>query len=62
MEMNMDKIKKVIVVTAVLHFIEANIAYRAAKKRGKNPKLYFVLTQLFGIPVLRPLLRQPKVQ
>jgi hypothetical protein len=46
---------------AVMHFCEAVIAYRAAKKRGKNPKLYFVLTQFFGVFVLIPLLRKPKL-
>ncbi|HEY5525994.1 MAG TPA: DUF4499 domain-containing protein [Candidatus Anoxymicrobiaceae bacterium] len=46
---------------AVMHFFEAVIAYRAAKKRGKNPKLYFVLTQVFGVFVLIPLLRKPKL-
>lgn len=59
--MDADKMKKIFLTTAVLHTFEALIAYRAAKKRGKNPKLYFVLTQFFGVLVLMPLLRKPKL-
>jgi hypothetical protein len=47
---------------AVMHFFEALIAFRAARKRGKNPLLYFVLTQVFGVFVLIPLLRKPKLE
>lgn len=57
-----DKMKKICRQLAISHFFEAIIAYRAAKKRGKNPKLYFLLTQVFGIFVLVPLLRKPKVK
>lgn len=52
---------KVIKQLPVMHFIEALIAYRAAKKRGKSPVLYFMLTQVFGVFVLIPLLRKPKL-
>ena len=45
----------------LMHFVEALIACRAAKKRGKSPVLYFLLTQVFGVFVLVPLLRKPKV-
>lgn len=45
----------------LMHFVEALIACRAAKKRGKSPALYFLLTQVFGVFVLIPLLRKPKV-
>jgi hypothetical protein len=38
------------------------IAYRAAKKRGKSPLIYFILTQFLGVFVLVPLLRKPKVE
>jgi hypothetical protein len=46
---------------AISHLFEAMIAYRAARKRGKSPVLYFLLTQVFGVFVLVPLLRKPKV-
>jgi predicted MFS family arabinose efflux permease len=54
------KVKKVLLQLGVAHFIEALIAARAAKKRGKNPLLYFALTQVFGVFILVPLLRKPK--
>lgn len=60
MESN-DKKMKILKQTAVMHFVEAVIAYSAAKKRGKSPALYFVLTQVFGVFVLIPLLRKPKI-
>jgi uncharacterized protein YhhL (DUF1145 family) len=60
--MDADKMKKVFMSLAVMHTVEACIAYRAAKKRGKNPKLYYCLTQVFGVFVLMPLLRKPKVE
>ncbi|HEY5527700.1 MAG TPA: DUF4499 domain-containing protein [Candidatus Anoxymicrobiaceae bacterium] len=56
------KTGKVFKQLVVMHFVEATIAYRAAGKRGKNPKLYFALTQVFGVFVLVPLLRKPKVK
>jgi uncharacterized protein YhhL (DUF1145 family) len=59
---NKDSVKKVFIAISVMHTIEAMIAYRAAKKRGKNPKLYYLLTQFFGVFVLVPLLRKPKVE
>ncbi len=58
---NTDKLKKAVRQLAVMHFLEALIAYRAAKKRGRNPVLYFFLTQFLGVFVLVPLLRKPKV-
>jgi hypothetical protein len=58
---NDDRKIKTMKQVVVVHFVEAMIAYRAAKKRGKNPKLYFVLTQALGVFVLIPLLRKPKV-
>jgi uncharacterized protein YhhL (DUF1145 family) len=57
---NTDTMKKILGVTAILHISEAIIACRAAKKRGKNPKKYFLLTLFFGVFVLVPLLRKPK--
>jgi hypothetical protein len=60
--MDADKLKKIFMMLAIAHTVEAGIAYRAAKKRGKNPKLYYCLTQFFGVFVLVPLLRQPKVK
>jgi len=59
--MDADKMKKIFMSTVAIHTFEALIAHRAAKKRGKNPKLYFVLTQFFGVLVLIPLLRKPKL-
>jgi hypothetical protein len=58
---NTDKTKNIFKQLVVMHFCEAIIAYRAAKKRGKNPKLYFLLTQFLGVFVLIPLLRKPKI-
>lgn len=58
---NQDKAMKLLKSTAVMHFFEALIAFRAAKKRGKSPLLYFLLTQVFGVFVLVPLLRKPKL-
>jgi mannose/cellobiose epimerase-like protein (N-acyl-D-glucosamine 2-epimerase family) len=57
-----DRMMKTMKQLAVMHFCEALIAYRAAKKRGKNPKLYFALTQVLGVFVLIPLLRKPKLK
>ena len=56
-----DKLMKIFKVIAILHVIEAPIGYRAAKKRGENPKKYFLLTAIFGVFVLVPLLRKPKL-
>lgn len=47
MEQN-DKVKKIIAFLAIMHFVEALLARRMAKKRGKSPCLYFVLTLFFG--------------
>jgi hypothetical protein len=57
-----EKIKKVATQLAISHFFEALIAMRAAKKRGKNPVKYFFLTFIFGVFVLVPLLRKPKLE
>ncbi len=57
---NSSMIRNTLVGTLVLHFFEAMVAYRAATKRGKNPKVYYALTQVFGVFVLIPLLRKPK--
>jgi hypothetical protein len=56
-----DRMKKTLMSLGVMHFFEAVLAYRAAKKRGKSPVLYFLLTQFFGVFVLVPLLRKPKL-
>jgi hypothetical protein len=47
-----DIIKKVAIFIAIMHPIEALIARRMAKKRGKNPTLYFFLTLFTGFPVM----------
>jgi hypothetical protein len=52
-----DLFKKTIKFLAVVHPIEAVIAYRVAQKKGKDPKLYAALTLLLGVFVLVPLLR-----
>jgi uncharacterized protein YhhL (DUF1145 family) len=57
-----EKIKKAGQQLAVMHFIEALIARRAAKKRGLKPMRYFCLTLVFGVFVLIPLLRKPKLE
>lgn len=57
---NTDNIKKMLKATAIMHICEAMIAFHAAKKRGKNPKKYFLLTMFLGVFVLVPLLRKPK--
>ncbi|MDI6873783.1 hypothetical protein [Candidatus Solincola sp.] len=57
-----EKVKKIILSLAAMHTVEAPIAYLAASKRGKNPKLYAALTAVFGVFVLIPLLRQPKAE
>jgi len=57
-----EKIKKMSTQLAISHFFEALIAMRAAKKRGKNPVKYFFLTFFFGVFVLVPLLRKPKLE
>ncbi len=57
-----EKIKKMVTQLAVSHFFEALIAMRAARKRGKNPVKYFCLTLIFGVFVLVPLLRKPKLE
>ncbi len=48
-------LKRVIAFLAVAHPIEALIARRMAKERGKNPNLWFFLTLIFGIFSLRKL-------
>ncbi len=55
-----EKSKKIVKQLAILHPLEALVAYRAAKNRGLNPKRYFLLTTVFGVFVLVPLLRKPK--
>ncbi|MGQ9476033.1 MAG: hypothetical protein ACUVT4_04985 [Actinomycetota bacterium] len=57
-----EKAKKVLRSLALMHAVEAPIAYLAASKRGKNPMLYAALTAVFGVFVLVPLLRKPKPQ
>lgn len=60
--MNPERMKKLAAQLAIGHLFEAMIAFRAAKKRGKNPMVYFALTQIFGVFVLIPLLRKPKLE
>lgn len=58
MEQN-DKVKKIIAGLAVAHFIEALLARRMARKRGKSPALYFFLGLFFGF---FPLLKLRKIK
>jgi uncharacterized protein YndB with AHSA1/START domain len=52
------KVLKVWITAAVIgHTLEAPFAYRAAKKRGKDPWKYFLRTLALGAIVLIPLLR-----
>lgn len=55
--MDAEKLKKIGMLLAVTHFIEACIAARVARKKGKNSKLYFMLTLFLGVFVLVPLRR-----
>lgn len=59
--METEKLMKVGKQLAIMHFFEALIARRAAKKRGLKPMKYFCLTLMFGVFVLVPLLRKPKL-
>jgi uncharacterized protein YhhL (DUF1145 family) len=56
-----EKLMKIGQSLAIMHFFEALIARRAAKKRGLKPMKYFCLTLMFGVFVLVPLLRKPKL-
>ncbi len=52
-----DLLKKTVKFLALVHPIEAAVAYRVAQKKGKDPKLYAALTLVFGVFVLVPLIR-----
>jgi uncharacterized protein YhhL (DUF1145 family) len=56
------KLMKIGQQLAIMHVVEAFIARRAAKKRGLKPMKYFCLTLMFGVFVLVPLLRKPKLE
>jgi len=60
--MDNEKMMKLAKQLPVMHAFEALIAMRAAKKRGKSPVKYFLLTLIFGVFVLVPLLRKPKLE
>lgn len=45
-------LKRVVLVIAIMHPIEAFFASRMAKKRGRSPALYFLLTLIIGFPIL----------
>ena len=59
--MDNEKLMKFAKQLPVMHAFEALIAMRAAKKRGLSPVKYFLLTSVFGVFVLIPLLRKPKL-
>lgn len=56
-----DTLKKVAISLAVAHLVEALCARRMAKKRGKSPALYFLLTLFIGFPVMLRLKKVDKV-
>jgi hypothetical protein len=56
------KVLKIWIAAAVIgHSLEAPIAYNAARKRGEDPRKYFLRTLALGAIVLIPLLRKPKL-
>jgi uncharacterized protein YndB with AHSA1/START domain len=59
----MKKVLKVWIWAAIIgHTLETPIAYRAAKKRGKDPKKYVLRTLALGVIALIPLLRsEPEI-
>ncbi len=60
--MDNEKMMKFAKQLPVMHAFEALIAMRAARKRGLSPVKYFFLTLIFGVFVLVPLLRKPKLE
>jgi len=59
----MKKFIKIWIAAAVIgHSLEAPIAYHAAKKRGEDPREYFLRTLALGAIALIPLLRKPKLE
>ncbi|MEW6554137.1 MAG: DUF4499 domain-containing protein [Actinomycetota bacterium] len=60
--METEKLVKIGKQLAIMHFFEALLARRAARKRGLKPNRYFCLTLMFGVFVLVPLLRKPKLE
>jgi hypothetical protein len=54
-------IKGWILAAVIGHSLEAPFAYLAAKKRGLDPKEYFLRTLALGAIVYIPLLRKPKL-
>ena len=54
----MKKFLKIWILAAVIgHTLEAPIAYHVARKKGKDPRAYFLRTLALGAIVLIPLLR-----
>ena len=59
----MKKFIKYWIAAAVIgHSLEAPFAYRAAKKRGEDPREYLLRTLALGAIALIPLLRKPKLE
>ncbi len=44
-----DALKKVAIFLGIMHPIEALIAARMARKRGKKPVRWFLVTLVFGV-------------
>lgn len=59
-EKNSKTVKKTMSSLAVLHPFEAAAAFFIAKKKGKNPILWSILTLIFGVFALVPLLKSKK--
>jgi uncharacterized protein YndB with AHSA1/START domain len=56
------KALKIWIIAAVIgHALESPFAYRSAKKRGLDPRKYFLGTLALGAIVYIPLLRKPKL-
>ncbi len=60
--MDSKKLKQTFIVIAVLHSMEALLAKRMARKRGKSPALYFVLTLFIGFPIMLRLRKVEKIE
>jgi hypothetical protein len=59
----MKKVLRIWIMAAVIgHSLQAPIAYHAAKKRGEDPRKYFLRTLALGAIALIPLLRKPKLE
>jgi uncharacterized protein YhhL (DUF1145 family) len=56
-----DALKKVAIFLGIMHPIEALIAARMARKRGKKPLRWFLATLVFGVFAMNRLKALPPV-